>query len=395
MTDVPAKLRKPWSAVARRAVLGDAGSTALPVAEPQTRGFMRLTDSALTRAAHHLQRTHVRLALAYCVLVSAAAALPGCKGCQKEPPAAEPASTLRPPEAAPAPEAATATDAPAASTAVEAPAEATPVQYSVAPAFDSPLPLQAGKLAKLLLTPTANNVPIEAFDPILGQDFIAFVGRPGHDWAQLASVPAGQNKSPTFSVQFTPPSMGNYSIVCVFRPKGLPVVIEQLGISATGDPKVAPMPLSDDLEFTNDAGLKVALRVDSLPAVARKQLQLGTLWTRGERPLALAPAAPVPGSVPGATPTALYFVVDVAEPRVEVPFALADVPSAGGAAPAGRSDAGTLASLTFQRPGQYLVAAVAAAASDNGKLVMATFALNVGDSAPPAAAPGAEAAPIP
>lgn len=337
----------------------------------------------------------VRRVLASCAVLSAAVLMPGCKGCQKEPPAAATESTLRPPEAAAAPEAATATDAPAAATAVEAPAEATPVQYSVAPAFESPVPLQAGKLAKLILTPTANNVPIEAFDPVLGQDFLAFIGRPGHDWAQVAGVPAGQNKSPSFPVQFTPPSLGNYSIVCVFRPKGLPVVVEQLSISATGEPKVAPMPLSDDLEYTDEAGLKVALRVDTLPAVARKQLQLGTLWTRGDQPLALAPAAPVPGSAPGATPTALYFVVDVAEPRVEVPFALADVPTAGGAAPAGRSDVGTLSSLTFQRPGQYLVAAVAAPVQGNGKLVMATFALNVGDSAPPAAAPGAEAAPNP
>lgn len=333
-------------------------------------------------------------ALLLAILSGLAVGATGCKGCQKEPPPpAETESTLRPPEAAEPPAAATATEAPAAATAVDAPAEATPVHYSIAPAFPSGFPLVAGKLAKMTLTPTGDSLALESeFEPVLGQDFLVFIGRPGHDWSAVVGVPTGTNKSSTFPIAFTPPSAGNYSVVCVFKPKGKPLAIEQLTISATGDSKVAPMPLSDDLNYTEDNGLHVALRLEPESVVARKQIQLGTLWTRNQAPLALTPAAAPPGSEPNAAPTVLYFVVDVAEPRIETPFALADAQVAAGTAPAGKADGGSRASLTFQRPGQYLVAAVAAPTADNGKLVTATFALNVGDSAAPAAsdAPAAE-----
>lgn len=325
------------------------------------------------------------IALASALVLTAA--LPGCKGCQKEPPAptAEPPSTLKEPGAVDSPAAATAADAPAAASAVDAPAEVTPAHYSIAPTFESELPLKAGKVAKLVLTPTADKTLVEAFDPVLGQDLILLVARPGHDWVQTVGVPAGKSKSSSFPVEFTPPSMGNYSLVCIFKPKGQPVVVEQITVSASGDVKVEPLPLSNDLEYAGDGDLKVAMRLSVDPLIARSQVTIGTLWNQAGQPLGLTAMPNLPGAAKDVVPKVMYFVVDVAEPRVEVPFPLVDPPPIGEGAAAVRSDSGTLASFTFQRPGQYLIAAIAAADKEPGKLLTATFAVSAGEAGPPPA----------
>jgi hypothetical protein len=328
-------------------------------------------------------------------LIAGTLALPGCKGCQKEPVVAPAA-----PAPGDLPAAATATDAPAAATpadvtAVAAPEDATPVQperYSIAPTLVGNTPPVAGKAAKFkVLLIDGKGQAVTERDPVMGQELIIVVARPGHEWMQILGVPKLSDPTAhSHAFEFVPPSVGNYVVGFLFKPKGRPLAMEQMTISATGEAKIMPLPPSSDLKFDGQGGLEVALRTNPDPVLARKQTSLATLWSKNGQPLALQPAPAPPGTAGGVETVVYYVAVGDSEPRLELFAALASPTAAGDSAAPMGGDVGTLGSFTFQLPGNYYLSAIGLPRGNN-QLVTANFSLAVQEAmgAAPQAQPAA------